>query len=287
MNSDIVTSARGLRLYDPFGTNHVHAKPFVKWAGGKRKLVPEIMRHVPVYTGMYFEPFVGGGALYFGLQPIQMSILSDVNPYLTLTYCAVRDDVEAVIAGLNTCNDTEEEYYRRRGNPPDLLNIVDVAVWTLYLNRCAYNGLWRVNKSGRHNAPHGRYNHKSIAQPDVLRLASLAMGRAVIFCADFEQVVNECAPDDFVYFDPPYAPISPTSNFSTYMTGGFTEVDQERLANVFFGLKARGVHVLMSNSNAPLVHRLYARAEIVVVRARRNINCNPGGRGFVTEVLIK
>jgi DNA adenine methylase len=263
------------------------ARPFVKWAGGKRQILRELLKHVPSKHGRYFEPFVGGGALFFATRP-KRAILADVNERLVRAYTGVRDDVEAVIALLKKWPHDPVFFEKTRSRPVDEGTDVEVAAWFVYLNKTGFNGLYRVNKKNRFNVPFGRYENPKICDPRTLRACSEALANTDLKVGDFEDVARAAKRGDFVYFDPPYAPLSPTSSFTSYTSNGFGIDEQTRLRDLARHLKRSGVHVLLSNSSAPAVRKLYSRGfEVFEVSATRMVNSKAGGRGAITELVIK
>lgn len=260
-------------------------KPFLKWVGGKRQLLPEISRHLPEALGRYHEPFVGGGALFFHLKP-KNAVLTDQNERLIRTYRGIRDDVEGVIRRLEGYRHTRRFYLEMRERPIDKKSDIEVAAWFVYLNRTGYNGLYRVNRQNRFNVPFGDYQRPTICNAENLRACSRMLQGVTLETRDFSSVLDHVKPNDFVYFDPPYVPLSATSKFTSYTTYGFSDVDQVRLRDVAVELKRRGAYVLISNSGARRVHELYASFRRVGVRARRSVNCLGDGRGSVPELLI-
>jgi DNA adenine methylase len=261
------------------------ARPFIKWAGGKKGLLPELKRRVPPQYGRYFEPFLGGAALFFALSP-SGAALSDANPYLVNAYRVVRDHVEELLVSLEAHRTDKEYYYRMRDVDPEGLSPIDRASWFIYLNKTCYNGLWRVNKAGRFNVPFGRYKNPRIADRKNLEAASAALRSASIDVSDFEDALSSARRGDFVYLDPPYHPVSRTANFTSYTGAGFGEPEQERLAAVFKDLSRRGVYVMLSNSDVPLVRSLYRGYNLDVVQAGRAISCKGEKRGPVNELII-
>lgn len=266
------------------------AAPFIKSAGGKRQLLPEIREHVPDRFGRYFEPFVGGGAVFFDLvrarRIARPAWLGDSNRDLAITYNVVKNDVDRLIAALraHAAAHSESHYYAVREQAPT--DRVGVAARTIYLNKTCFNGLYRVNRAGKFNVPMGRYANPTICDESNLRAVSLALQMAEIHAMDFQSaaVAQE---GDFVYFDCPYWPASATSNFTGYTNDGFTAADQQRLRDVALAMKGRGVRVLLSNADVPPVRALYAVGfEIRSVVAKRAINSKPGNRGSVGELLI-
>jgi DNA adenine methylase len=268
-------------------------KPFVKWAGGKRQLLPELLKHVPSSFKTYYEPFVGGGALFWELMNMTAvaapfpAALGDSNDRLMRAYRGVRDHVEAVIEILKDFGNNEKTFYEIRATE-DIDECADwtVAAWLIYLNKTCFNGLYRVNKAGRFNVPFGRYVNPNICDEEGLRECSRGLEGADLDFGDFEFILRHVASDDFVYFDPPYVPVSKTS-FTAYGKNGFGIEDHRRLARCALKLKRRGVHVLLSNSSAPIVRELYEGFEIIEVEARRSVNSKASGRGAVKEVIIK
>jgi DNA adenine methylase len=261
--------------------------PFIKWAGGKRSVLRHLLPLVPTSFGRYFEPFVGGGAMFFALRP-KLAVLSDNNERLVRTYAAVRDEVALVIALLESYPHDKEFFLCLRRSQIDLGSDAEVAAWLLYLNRTCFNGLYRVNRSNEFNVPFGRYANPTICDAARLRACSAALQGTELACADFESVGRLATPGDFVYFDPPYLPMSKTSSFTAYTSEGFGLNEHRRLRDLAFDLKARGVHVLISNSSAPAIEELYADAAFRVARieANRAINSIAAGRGKIAELVI-
>lgn len=265
------------------------ARPFLKWAGGKGQLIEQIRPLLPRAWGRYFEPFVGSGALFFALRPAAAT-LADVNGELVDCYVAVQKHVEAVIAELCEHEYDEEHYYRVRDLDPDALPPAKRAARTIYLNKTGYNGLYRVNRKGRFNVPFGRHTNPGFRQAaslDNLRACARALRGVNLVVRDFEQVLRDARRGDFVYFDPPYVPVSATAAFTSYVPGGFGPADQERLARVFRGLSRRGVRAMLSNSDTAAVRALYAGFPIDTVHASRSINSNVERRGKIGEVVVR
>ncbi|MGK3964517.1 DNA adenine methylase [Sorangium sp. So ce118] len=262
------------------------ARPFLKWAGGKGQLLRQFQPLLPASYGRYFEPFVGGAALFFCLQP-KRAALTDVNAELIDCYQAVRDRVEEVIAALGSHAYEQAHYYRVRDLDPATLSLPERAARTIFLNRTGFNGLYRVNSAGRFNVPFGRYVNPSICNPPQLRACSAALQGVELEVRDFERVLDHAAEGDFVYLDPPYSPVSSTANFTSYSAGGFSFRDQERLAALFAALDERGVQVMLSNSDVPEIPPLYKRFRIDRVAALRSINAKSDARGRVGEIVIR
>lgn len=263
-------------------------KPFLKWAGGKARLLPELLKRAPSTFGVYHEPFLGGGALFFALRP-KLSSLSDANASLIATYRVVRDRAEALIGrldGLQADAGDEAVYYAQRARRP--VGDDETAERTIFLNKTCFNGLWRVNRKGDFNVPFGRRKNPSLYDADNLRACSAALQGASLLAQDFRMVDVAARPGDFVYFDPPYVPLSKSASFTFYAAGGFGPLDQEELRDLALTLKRRGVHVLLSNSGTYSVHKLYApHFTVDEVRAPRSIAAKAAGRGDVTEFLIR
>lgn len=261
--------------------------PLIKWAGGKGQLISQIEPFLPRQsTKLYVEPFVGGGAMFFHLQP-QKAVLIDNNPELINFYTVVRDSLELLLKKLAGYENSKEYYYRIRALEPDTMDPVDRASRFLYLNKTSYNGLYRVNKKGRHNVPFGRYKNPRIIDRRKLSLANGLLQNSVLIFGDFSSVLDFVEPGTFVYLDPPYQPLSTTSNFTSYTSEAFSEQDQHRLAKVFQELDERQCFVMLSNSNTPLIREIYSAYNQKILFARRTINCQARGRGPVSELLIR
>jgi DNA adenine methylase len=272
---------------DPEAISPGAPAPFLKWAGGKRQLLPQIEALLPRRIDTYFEPFLGGAALFFRLAALgwfKKAILGDANPELVNCYVAVRDHVDAVIAALGRYRNEADCYYAARAQTPD--SVAGRAARLIYLNRCGYNGLFRVNSKGEFNVPFGRYRDPTICNEPRLRAASAALKRATIVSGDFADAVAGATPDDFVYFDPPYVPLSKTASFTAY-AGSFDRAEQERLAVLLRGLGAKRVPALLSNSYTPVTAKLYRGLRPVRVEARRSINSVARGRGPIEELLVR
>jgi DNA adenine methylase len=263
-------------------------RPFLKWAGGKGQLLDQLRPLLPPLSprARYFEPFVGGAALFFSLRP-RRAALSDVNAELVDCYRAVRDDVDGVIAALGAHRYEREHYYTVRSIRPSTLPLAKRAARTIYLNKTGYNGLYRVNRAGHFNVPIGRYTNPGFLDAANLHACSAALREIEIEVRDFEQVLASARRGDFVYFDPPYVPASVTADFTSYVPGGFGLEEQQRLAGVFARLAGKGVHVMLSNSDTATVRELYAAFRIDVVLAARSINSKGARRGKVGELVVR
>ncbi len=270
---------------------HVLPRPFLKWAGGKRQLLKSLTAHMPLAFNHYHEPFLGGGALFFELfrrERTLQSSLSDLNAELIDTYLAVRNHVDDVLRLLSEYPHNEDFFYALRAKDPWSMDLPHRAARMIYLNKTCYNGLYRVNKRGQFNAPFGRYKSPKYYDPENLHAVSAALQHVHIDCASFEAVLSRATPGDFVYFDPPYAPLSATANFTGYHANGFGPQQQKLLRDVCITLTENDVRVMLSNSSAEQIRELYAEPAFFVteIQANRAINSNPKRRGKLTELLI-
>lgn len=265
--------------------------PFVKWAGGKRQLLPELIKRVPKFT-TYCEPFVGGGALFFYLQP-KRAIINDFNRDLINTYITIQNDVELLLQHLSTYKNDSESYYKIRelDRTPLFHKMSDTekASRLIYLNKTCYNGLFRVNSMGEFNSPFGSYKSPNIVNEPTLRAIHNYFQSADIkfLSGDFEVAVKGLKKGTFVYFDPPYDPVSASSNFTGYTNLGFGKQEQRRLKEVCDTLNAKGIKFLLSNSATDFILDLYKEYKIEKISAKRVINSNANNRGNVDEVLIR
>ncbi len=276
------------------------ARPFLKWAGGKGQLLPELTSRLPSHFRRYHEPFVGGGALFFHLwntgKLSRGAVLSDYNTELITCYQVVRDDVEALIEALqeHAPNFNNHEYFlaiRQWDRQPDFAQRtpVEKAARTIFLNRTCYNGLYRLNNKGQFNAPFGYYKNPLIVDPVNMRAVSAALQDVELRVGDFATVLERAEPGDLVYFDPPYVPMSATSSFTHYTGQTFGVADQQRLAKLFAQLAERGCSVMLSNSHTELARELYVNSHAAlasVVHASRKINCDGKKRGNVEELIV-
>jgi DNA adenine methylase len=278
---------------DPAADSRVPARPFLKWAGGKAAVAPQIERLLPADARerVYREPFLGGGAVYFHLQP-QRAVLSASLVDLVTTYQVVQHSADALVRRLAALRDTHstEQFYaiRTAFNEQRDAPRIERAAWLIYLNKTCYNGLFRTNQSGAFNVPAGRFaTTPQIVDPPALRLAAAALAGAEIEHAHFEQLLTDAEPGDLVYFDPPYVPLGKASSASAYADGSFTLDDQAHLARVFRELDARGCLLALSNSDTPEVRRLYEGFDVSPVLASRAISAKASTRGDVTELLVR
>lgn len=273
--------------------NPVIAKPFVKWVGGKRRVIPELLFSLPTNFDHYYEPFVGGGALFFHLRSLNLLqdnkiTLSDVNLRLIRTYKAIRDDVNGVIIRLkhHAKHHCRDYFYAVRDAEVDTYkNDADVAAWFIYLNKTAFNGLYRVNKKNRFNAPMGKYKNPTICDEVNLRNCNDALQTVELIHQSFT-CIDSADSGDLVYFDPPYVPVSTTASFTSYTNEGFGMAEQTKLRDMAMLLRNRGVSVMLSNSDHEVVRDLYAEFDIRGIQVGRAINSKKTARGKVGEVII-
>ena len=276
------------------------SKPFLKWVGGKSQLLDQFEPYFAAAFDSgnikrYIEPFIGGGAVFFNLSNKdclpETSFLYDNNEELTNTFQIVRDNLNDLITALSIHQEQHdrEYYYHVRGQDRDsnlTLSNVERAARMIYLNRTCYNGLYRVNSKGQFNVPMGSYKNPKILHEDILLSASTALQNSVVEPRDFQFVLDIAKPKDFIYFDPPYDPLSKTSSFTSYTSGSFRDADQRRLAQVYSTLSERGCLCMLSNSYTPFILDLYKNYRIEKVQAVRAVNSDPNGRGAIDEVLV-
>ena len=270
-----------------------HAAPVVKWVGGKRQLLPQILPLIPKRMTAYCEPFLGGGAVLFALQP-RRALVNDLNQDLITVYRVIRENADALIEHLSRHENTPEYFYRIRDLDRDkeayaALSDVEKASRLLYLNKTCYNGLFRVNASGAFNSPYGHYRRPNIVNEQTIRGVSRYFNSCDItfFSGDFASVLEQVPKGGFVYLDPPYDPVSDTASFTGYNRGGFGREEQVRLKECCDALTARGVKFLLSNSATPFIRELYGSYRVSIVQARRAVNSVASRRGAIEEVLVR
>ncbi|MEJ8768229.1 DNA adenine methylase [Prevotella sp. HCN-7019] len=267
--------------------------PFLKWVGGKRQLIPEIKKFLPkgISNCTYYEPFIGGGALFFELQP-KCAIINDYNEELINVYKVIRDHPNELIEDLKKHKNTAEYFYEIRAldRQPLFNNLTNIerASRIIYLNKTCYNGLYRVNNAGEFNSPFGKYKNPNIINEPVIRAVSKYLNSAniQIFNKDYQEILKEIPANSFVYLDPPYHPISESSNFTGYIQGGWNENDQIRLRDVCDDLTKRGIRFLLSNSASDFIREIYSEYNINIVKANRAVNSDASKRGQINEFLI-
>lgn len=273
-------------------TSNDVAKPFVQWVGGKREMIPHYKQYIPKSFNYYYEPFLGGGAMFFYLQP-KKAILGDNNEELVLAYEAVRDTPQKVIELLKKFKiKHSKELYQtirsidRTSNILKTLTKPEIAARLIYLNQTCFNGIYRVNKLGQFNVPIGSSLNRLICDEVTLLKDSIILKNTKIECSDFSTITRNAKKNDFVYFDPPYFPISIYSDFTRYTKEKFFKEDQIRLKEKVDELTKRGCKIMMSNSDCDFINNLYSNYKKIKVFSNRTLNCKKDKRGKVTELLI-
>lgn len=270
------------------------SEPFLKWAGGKRYLLDEILKRLPSQIERYYEPMLGAGAVFFELanrKRFKKAKISDVNEELIITYKAIRDNASEVLMYLNQLErehfsrNSEKYYYKIRDLNKWDLDRPQTAARMIYLNKTCFNGLYRVNQAGKFNVPYGNYKNPTICNPKALIQASKALQKVHIVSQDFEEAIVNITSEDAVYFDPPYWPVKQGA-FTSYTDAGFDSSDQKRLANLAQKLKKIGIFALFSNADVAIVRQLYKGLNIDKILVPRRINADGEGRGKITELLI-
>lgn len=285
-NAATQLSAFELNAFD----RKVACRPFLKWAGGKSQIVPELLARFPEKIDRYYEPFLGGGAVLFAFRPHAATVL-DVNPELINVFKVVRDNVKTLIRSLRRRVYSEEQYYKLRDadRKPGFAkwSAVRRAARLLYLNKTCYNGLYRVNSQGLFNTPFGKYKNPIICDAPTLRACSRLLQNIDIREGDFRQIEHEVTTGDFIYFDPPYVPLTTTANFTSYTKSGFDLEMQKDLYQLCCRLDRRGIRFMVSNSASQFVQELYKRFRIEPVYANRALNSKATARGKVQDCLIR
>lgn len=274
-------------------------RPFLKWAGGKSQMLDQFEELFPKDYNNYLEPMVGAAAVFFHLYTTgrlkNKSVLIDINQELLNCYEVIRDNVEELITSLKKLRkrykrQTEEAYYqiRKWDRKEDFVkrSKVEKAARTIFLNKVCYNGLYRVNGNRQFNTPIGRYKNPTICDEENLQIVKVALQKAELLTTDFEKSLEIASSGDFVYFDPPYYPLSKTANFTSYTEQDFTEDDQKRLKDTFEKLAEKGCKVMLSNSDTKFIRDLYKKFNIHTVYAKRYINSNSEGRGVIAEIVV-
>lgn len=256
----------------------IKCKPILKWAGGKTQMLDSILSRFPDTYGKYIEPFFGGGAVFFALQP-ENAVIADSNPELINLYQTVAENVDSVINELEKFINTEEMFYEVRSQDWESLSPAGAAARTIYLNKTCFNGLYRVNKKGQFNVPFGKYKNPKIVDEANLRTASRLLSKAKIICGDYSEVLEKftCS-NDLIFLDPPYVPISEYSDFKRYTKEQFYLEDHENLAEIYKKLSNQGCHVFLTNSNHPVVQNLYSDFKYEVIQTKRHISCDSKSR---------
>jgi DNA adenine methylase len=271
------------------------ARPFMKWAGGKGKLLPQLQQYFPTDYNNYFEPFFGGGAVFFSLSHTGRSHINDINDTLMDAYIHLRDDIEKIIVGLQRIdheyksldvNERKEFYLKQRLKFNSLEACIEKTILLIFLNKTCFNGLYRENSKGEFNVPFGQYANPTICDIGNLYAVSHRLKNAVITAGPYNDSLISAKKGDFVYFDPPYMPLNATSSFTSYHADGFTIHEQERLKEVFDELDKRGCYVMLSNSSADVMKELYKAYRQEFVEAGRSINASGTKRGKIPELVV-
>ncbi len=267
--------------------------PVVKWVGGKRQILDKIQKYVPKSITTYYEPFVGGGAVLFDIQP-NKAVVNDINSELINLYQIIKDNVEDLIQDLKKHKNEEDYFYQVRELDRDkarysLLTPIERASRIIFLNKTCYNGLFRVNRAGEFNTPFGNYKNPNIVNEETLKAVSKYFNKANItfFNKDYEEVLKGARKGAFVYLDPPYDPVSDTASFTGYDKGGFDRGEQVRLKRTCDTLNEKGIKFLLSNSATDFIFELYKGYKIETIQAKRAINSDPNKRGEIDEVLVR
>ena len=274
--------------------NNKLVAPFLKWVGGKRQLMPSIVDHLPenIKDYKYIEPFIGGGAVFFNLQP-KNAVINDYNEELINVYQVIKDNLDELIIDLKKQKNEAEYFYSIRSLDRNgefkKLSAVKRASRLIFLNKTCFNGLYRVNNAGEFNSPFGRYKNPNIVNEPTLKAVNkfLNNNNVEINSGDYSEILKQTDKKCFVYLDPPYHPISESSNFTGYVQGGWNMYDQIDLKTACDELHKKGVKFLLSNSSADFIKDLYKDYKITIVKANRAINSNGADRGEVDEVLIR
>lgn len=267
-------------------------QPILKWVGGKRQLISEIEKYIPKKYTTYYEPFMGGGAVFFHLQP-KKAILNDINSELINVYNVLKNNIDELIENLEKHENTSEYFYKMRGKDREeeykKLSNIEKASRIIYLNKTCYNGLFRVNSSGEFNTPFGDYKNPNIVNEYVLKAVNRYLNNIDVefHNVDFFEILKNVKKGSFVYLDPPYDPISQTSSFTGYDKGGFSKKEQEKLKEACDELNRKGVKFLLSNSSTEFIRELYKDYKIETIKAKRSINSKSNLRGEIEEVLVR
>lgn len=264
-------------------------KPVIKWVGGKRQLIQDLKELLPSQYNRYFEPFIGGGALFFSLKH-QNSFINDYNPELTNLYNVIKNKPDELIKDLKKHKNSQEYYYKVRALDRDekkysRMSDVKKASRFIYLNKTGYNGLYRVNRKGQNNVPYGKYKNPSWLDETNLKECSKLLADTQIHTGDFDVVREHVKAGDFVYFDPPYVPLNANS-FTSYTDQGFDNKMQERLKDLCDYINSIGAYFMLSNSYTDYILELYKEYEIKTVYATRAVNSKADGRGKIKEVIV-
>lgn len=275
------------------------AKPFLKWVGGKTKLVPELVEMFPKKFDNYFEPFVGGGALFYEViqkYNVGFSSINDINKKLIIAYKQIKQNPKELISFLKTIDDEykklsleeQEKYFysiRKKYNE-EIIDDKTTASYLIFLNKTCFNGMYRENSKGQYNIPFGDQKNPNICDKENILAVSKCLENTEITNYSFEESVEKCKKNDLVYFDPPYHPVNATSSFTGYSKSSFGEIEQKKLKEVFADLADRGCFVMLSNSHTPFIEELYKDFHINYRYAARSINSKGDKRGKIKEVVV-
>lgn len=295
---EIMFDCENNRLYNfskDIKKNKFKAKPFLKWVGGKKQIIPQIKKYIPENYYKYFEPFIGGGALFFDLEP-KKAYINDINKILISAYRNIKNHPYEIIKKLEDLqkifyekNNEERKIYfyeiRDTFNDTEYDSFLKTS-YIIFLNKTCYNGMYRENSKGKFNVPFGRYKNPKILDEKNILAVSKLLQNVTITDYSFEKAVEDAKRGDFIYFDPPYHPLSITSNFTSYSNGGFTKKDQIKLRDVFKDLHKRSCFVMLSNSDTKFIREIYKEFTQKTITATRSINCKATGRGEINELLI-
>lgn len=284
------SNANRLDVEEAQTKNSKRCKPFIKWVGGKTQLLGELIERVPKNYKSYFEPFIGGGALFFALQP-KIAFLSDINEELINTYKVIKSSPDILIKELGKHKHEEDYFYQIRNSDRSKefkkWNNIERAARLIYLNKTCFNGLYRVNSKGEFNTPFGSYKNPKIVDRENILNCSLVLKQTQITNRSFLEIKDKATKGDFVYFDPPYVPVSDTAYFTSYSKDGFGPENQIALRDLCKKLDKNGIMFMASNSHTKFVKDLYSDFRIEVIHANRAINSNPKKRGKTEEVIIR
>ncbi|MEA2097578.1 MAG: DNA adenine methylase [Patescibacteria group bacterium] len=275
--------------------NVFKARPFLKWVGGKKQIIPQIKQYIPRNYYRYFEPFIGGGALFFDLAP-KKAYVNDINEILISVYRNIKFHPHKVVKKLEdlqktfyAMNEKERKLYfyeiRNVFNEKEDSSLIKTT-YLIFLNKTCFNGMYRENSKGQFNVPFGRYKNPKILDEKNILAVSKLLQKTTITNYSFEKAVKDAKEGDFIYFDPPYHPLTITSNFTNYSNGGFNKEDQMKLRDVCINLDKRNCFVMLSNSNTQFIREIYHGFNQKTVLAARIINCKASGRGKINELLI-
>ncbi|MEI7891225.1 MAG: DNA adenine methylase [bacterium] len=279
----------------PRNKQDIQARPFLKWVGGKAQLLSQFEKYYPKDFNNYFEPFIGGGALFFSLNPTKAHI-NDVNTTLIATYKNIKNNSEDIIKILKKLHDkyqksddvARSDFFYDIREKFNSLSDTDLkkSAYLIFLNKTCFNGMYRENSKGGFNTPFGKYKNPTILDKENILRISKVLKNTKLTSVSFEKAVADAKKGDFIYFDPPYHPLSETAKFTSYHKDSFTKEDQLKLRDIFIELDKKGCYVMLSNSHTPFIEDIYKKYRQETVMANRAINCKASGRGKIKELLI-